>query len=405
MAGMTALAGPASAPEPLRVTDSAALALDYADQQLLAAVREVHQSLARRAFATTRGLSGSLPERAHAAASNSVYAGVSTAMRGSAGGLRALARWGVGAPLESSPVGRQVASILHALIGAELTAAGDTSCIRMALRDRAVDVPLEAGTIARTYPRAGNKLVLFLHGLAENDESWETRDQAGYADQLTSQTDWTPLLLRYNSGLPVSDNGAELAGLVSDLVAHWPVPVDSIALVGHSMGGLLARSTTVQAFAAGQDWVHKVTHVVCLGTPHLGAQLEKAVHLATNALNRVPRSVPFRAPRHGPRPVGLRHAHVSRDEWVGRDLTARWGEERIAIAPLAHVTYHFVAPDVDHQDSRADHVSLLQHPRIGDWLVSWLQQPQRRTDEPVTADDPLDADGYAMPTATALASG
>ena len=401
---MDALVGvPAPAPGPLRLTDSAALALDYADQQLLAAVREVHHSLARRALAATWVLGGSMPQRVHAAASNSVYAGISTAMRGSAGGLRALSRRGVGAPLESSPAGRQVSSVLHALIGAELAAAGDPGCIRMALRARATDVPLDAETLARTYPRTGGKLVLFLHGMGENDESWRGRGGSSFADQVMARTDWTPLLLRYNSGLPVSDNAAELADLVADLVAGWPVPVESVALVGHGMGGLLARSTTVRASAAGHAWVDKVTQIVCLGTPHLGAQLEKAVHLASRTLARVPEPV-ARGSIRNRRSVGrLLHAYVSRDEWVGRDLTARWGEDRIAIAPLPHVTYHFVAaavaedatgrlghrlagpstdgtPAVDAEDAHpeGEHLSsaassgLLHHPQIGDWLVSWL---------------------------------
>ncbi len=52
----------------------------------------------------------------------------------------------------------------------------------------------------------------------------------------------TPVYLRYNTGLPVGRNGADLAWLLDDLVAAWPVPVRSIALVGHSMGGLVVRA-------------------------------------------------------------------------------------------------------------------------------------------------------------------
>lgn len=167
------------------------------------------------------------------------------------------------------------------------------------------------------------------------------------------------------------------------------------------MGGLLARSATVHALAGQHDWVGRVTHVVCLGTPDLGAQLDKAALLGARALALMPASVPLAAPRTVP----LQHARVTRDGWAGHDLTAKWGEDRIAVAPLAHAAYHFVAaaphqpgqlvrrvgdlirsagatrldtgepssdPVEDSLDT-SDHESLLSHPRVADWLVSWLQ--------------------------------
>ncbi|GAA1810448.1 hypothetical protein [Nostocoides veronense] len=39
----------------------------------------------------------------------------------------------------------------------------------------------------------------------------------------------TPVLVRYNSGLRISDNGAALGALLADLVAGWPVPLTRIA--------------------------------------------------------------------------------------------------------------------------------------------------------------------------------
>jgi hypothetical protein len=44
------------------------------------------------------------------------------------------------------------------------------------------------------------------------------------------------------------------------------------------MGGLVARSALHQAAAAGQDWPGRVQRLVCLGTPHHGAPLERAGH-------------------------------------------------------------------------------------------------------------------------------
>ena len=393
----------APAPEPVRTTDSAALALDYADRLIMGAVRDLHLSVASRLLPASRLVGGSLPERVHSMSSNALYAGLSTTIRGSANGLRALARRGVGTPLEASLAGRQLLSTINALVGAELAEAGDPGGIRMALRVGAGDVPVDPAALEAAYPQASGKIVLFLHGLGENDESWQPRqpwqNDAGYATRVARETDWTPLVVRYNTGMRVSDNGAELAALIGRLATCWPVPITSIAFVGHSMGGLLARSATVHALAGQRDWVRRVTHVVCLGTPHLGAQGEKAAHLGARALALVPSS----AARASARTVPLRHAYVSRDDWAGHDVTAPWGEDRIAVAPLSDAAYHFVAagrprpqqlagrgdhvrssgtgsrdsgepssPVEDALDA-GDHVALLSHPQVADGLVTWLQ--------------------------------
>ena len=228
------------------------------------------------------------------------------------------------------------------------------------------------------------------------------------------RTDWTPLTLRYNTGLHVSDNGAYLVDLVDRLLETWPVPVTDLAFVGHSMGGLVVRSATAQAMGAQREWVGRVRRVVCLGTPHLGASLEKAVHVGARALALAPQAAPFGRilDVRSPGIVDLRHGYISRDEWHGHDLTARWGRSRIAAAPLPGARYHFIAatvgpsrshplsqllgdwfvrypsavgrglrgdPVVDVAETEylpsTDHFALLNHPRIADWLVDWFGDP------------------------------
>ena len=51
--------------------------------------------------------------------------------------------------------------------------------------------------------------------------------------------------MRANSGLPLAENSVDLAGILTGLVQEWPVPVRRIALVGHSMGGLVVRGACV----------------------------------------------------------------------------------------------------------------------------------------------------------------
>ncbi len=96
------------------------------------------------------------------------------------------------------------------------------------------------------------------------------------------------MYVRYNTGLHVSANGHRLARLLDDLVAGWPVTVDELVIVGHSMGGLVARSACHYGDEDTLRWTELVTHVFCLGTPHLGADLEKGANALAWALGRLP---------------------------------------------------------------------------------------------------------------------
>ena len=397
-----------------RLTDSAALAVDYADRLLVATARDVHRSAAAKVFTVTRRLGAAPVERVHDGITGALYGGVSTVARVTSRGLRALASRGVGAPTEATFTGRQVLSVVNGLVGAELDAVDDPAAITMGLRAGGRDVDVDHAALAAAYPAPTGRLVLFLHGLSESDESWLRRsDRVGstYAERLRADTDWTPLTLRYNTGLHVSDNGTQLVALVDRLLDQWPVPVTDLAFVGHSMGGLVVRAATAQAMAGRSAWVDRVRRVVCLGTPHLGASLEKVVHLGARGLALLPTAAPFGRilDVRSPGIVDLRHGYISREEWHGQDLTSRWGGSRLAAAPLPSARYHFVAatvgpsqrhvasqlfgdwfvrfpsasgrglrgdPVVDVAETTylpsTDHFALLNHPRIGDWLVDWF---------------------------------
>lgn len=394
-----------------RTSHTAALALEYADRLVLSTVRDMHGAIAARAFAYLP--LGRIPA-AHGAASGRIYAAISLGFRGSSSLARAAASHGVGRPIEEGVRGRQVVAVVNSMIGPELAEHGDPHAISMSLRRDAADVPCEPGALSTAYPDARSGLVLLVHGLGENDDSWGVRaecDGASYDLRIEADTGATPVLVRYNSGLHVSDNGAELDLLVEDLIESWPVPVARVHLIGHSMGGLVVRAATNQAVARGAAWPGLVANVVCLGTPHLGASLEKAVHLGARALRVVPETVPLARilDVRSPGIVDLRHGYISRDEWYGQDLTSRWGLDRVAAAPLAHADYHFVAAtlgrsrghlasqvlgdwfvrfpsaagrgrsgapivahaEVDHVPN-AHHFALLRHPLVADWLVQWI---------------------------------
>lgn len=172
------------------------------------------------------------------------------------------------------------------------------------------------------------KLVIFVHGLCENERYWWFGAERNWGDRgvsygslLREDRDWTPLYLHYNTGLHISESGRVMAGYLETLVDEWPVPVTEIALVGHSMGGLIVRSAAHQAAALELTWVEALRHIVGLGAPHLGAPLERWVNARTRAMAKLPETRPF-AVWLDRRSVGikdLRHGSLIEDDWTGGD--------------------------------------------------------------------------------------
>jgi pimeloyl-ACP methyl ester carboxylesterase len=178
---------------------------------------------------------------------------------------------------------------------------------------------------------------------------------------LRDSDGWTPLYAEYNSGLHISDNGRLLATYLDELQAAWPVPVTEIALVGHSMGGLVVRAAAHQA--ADFAWAGSLRHVIGLGAPHLGAPLERLVNRGTHALGRLPETLPF-AQWLNRRSVGikdLRHGAVLEDDWFGIDPEDRL--DRCNPATLVPgVQYSMVSATLSRKpDGVFAHDLLVQH--------------------------------------------
>ncbi len=286
--------------------DAAALAADYAEDLLVGTVREVHGAVSSRVHRVTERVAGgtTIGHRIHDGVSKAVYTSISATLKVSAKGLRAAGEAGVGADIESSPRGRFVRSAVNGLIGDRLRDEGSRFAFDMGVRVDGRDVVLDRSGVAAAFPSATEKLVVFVHGLSENEAYWnraarprtearrEVPDRRSYGDRLVADG-WTPVYLRVNTGLPIAENGVAMAALLSRLVESWPGDVGRIALVGHSMGGLITRAACAVATDSDTPWTDLVTDVVCLGTPHLGAPLERVVTKGVAAMGRLPEAAPF----------------------------------------------------------------------------------------------------------------
>lgn len=120
------------------------------------------------------------------------------------------------------------------------------------------------------------RLVVFLHGLSSHEQMWafpsqqEQPERISYGSLLMQEESVTPLYLRYNSGLHISENGRLLSVLLEELLEVYPEPVEELVLVGHSLGGLLIRSACHYGEQTNCKWVKSLSKAIYLGTPHHG---------------------------------------------------------------------------------------------------------------------------------------
>lgn len=325
----------------------------------------VHQSVRRRL-----GLAaGASPER-----TGGLTGQVYRAVRGVAGWVG----WGTEAALatvlpllddpaslpDASPQREAVLAALNGVLGDRLLAMGNPLAQAMELRVNGQPLNLSRDALSAQLPQAGPHLLLLIHGLCMNDVQW-CRNGHDHGAFLAPALGATPVYLRYNSGLHTSVNGRELALLMERLLAVWPVPLERVTLVGHSMGGLVARSAIATGRGLGLRWSTRVQDLVFLGTPQHGAPLERAGHGADWLLASNPFTAPF-ARLGRIRSAGitdLRHGHVQDADWQGRDRFASGADHRQPLPLPDGVRCFAVAATLAGQRSR------LAERLTGDGLV------------------------------------
>jgi pimeloyl-ACP methyl ester carboxylesterase len=247
--------------------------------------------------------------------------------------------------LSHSRRGRAAISAMNAVIGDALEKKGSPLAIRMAARRNGADLACDRVNLKRAYRRPTQRLGVFLHGLGETEEGWRRGDaRLHFSRRLRRDFGITPIEIRYNTGLHISDNGRNLSDLLENLLDAWPVPVKELVLIGHSMGGLVARSACHAGNTAGRRWPSRVRHLIALGAPHTGVPLEKSVHAAAWALRAVPETRPI-ANILDLRSAGirdLRFGYLTEDDWRGEDPNRLLHDSRSDVPQLPSCTHTFI---------------------------------------------------------------
>lgn len=193
------------------------------------------------------------------------------------------------------PEREAILAALNGVLGDHLATTDNPLAISMQFRRAGRPLPLERHALRMRFGEVTPKLLVLLHGLCMNDLQWH-RAGHDHGEALARELGYTPVYLHYNSGLSVSTNGRILAPLMEGLYSVWPVPIERLVMLGHSMGGLVARSAIHHgAFLqrGGLRWPGRVNDLICLGTPHQGAPLERAGHGLDLLLGAAPYAAPL----------------------------------------------------------------------------------------------------------------
>lgn len=310
-------------------------------ERLVEPVEGMHRIISGRAFRYV-GPPGAPVRAVH----DTVVGGVYESIRRAAGWLGT----GVGAmlaarlpavdPVSSTSPGAGLQAALNAVWGDELEARGNTLAVSLSVRAEGRAVALDAASLAAAFPSPTDHIVVLLHGLGQTEQCWLsplTDGAPGLHERMVGSSRLSPVGVRYNSGLPVAQTGAELAGLVESLSESWPVTRPRISFVGYSMGGLVARSAYAAGIAAGHEWVRDALDLVTVGAPHHGSPVARGLRIGSQALGIARTSRPLRD--------FLETASAGiKDMEDGAGVATAW-EEAAALPPgeAGAIRQHFVA--------------------------------------------------------------
>lgn len=313
--------------------------------------------------------------------------------------------------IKSSDKKEVLLSVLNGVIGDYLEEKENPLKIDMQFRYESKAIQIDSESLKETYPKINGKILLMIHGSCMSDIQWNHKNH-NHGETLSEELDKTPIYLNYNSGKHISTNGKDLNKNLQKLVKNWPVPVEEIVIIAHSMGGLLTRSALYYADQNNNKWRKHLKRVVFLGTPHHGSHLERIGNYMDLLLESLPYLKPFA--RLGKiRSAGvtdLRYGNLVDEDWQHSGRFERKGDQRKHIQLPNKIEFFAVAATIGKETAGStrkfgdnlvevksalgqhkktaknlnfkeentwivyenNHLELLSNPKILDKLKTWL---------------------------------
>lgn len=252
-----------------------------------------------------------------------------------------------------TPASVRAQAILNGMWGDRLDRRASPLAVEMSLRHRGLPVPLEPSAVAAVVQPPTTQVAVFVHGWSCTEAVWVGPGEGPgnapptFGQHLRADLGYTPLYVRYNTGRHVSENGRSLSRLLQRLSEIYPLPIEELVLVGHSMGGLVVRSAAHHGDEAGATWLNALRHVFCLGSPHAGSTLEQGTQLLTSLLGAVPtplaRAWTDILETRSSGIKDLRFGYTRDEEWRDLDPDEVFTDGRLEPHLVEGVAYHFAA--------------------------------------------------------------
>ena len=318
-----------------------------------------------------------------------------------------------------TPAREAVLAALNGVLGDHLAASQNPLATQMGLRYEGRALTKQSMPPASAVT---GKVLLLIHGLCMNDLQWSVAagddpKRFDHGQLLADALGYTPVYLRYNTGLHTSQNGRELSRQLEQLVRDWPHAITNLSVLVHSMGGLVIRSALAVAQEETQEelltWPARLKNIVFLGTPHHGAPLERAGNWVDVIVGSTPYSRPFSklVQLRSAGITDLRYGHVVDADWQGHDRFRKKPDSRTPVPLPEHVACFTVAATLAGQRSpvaerligdglvplasalgqhaqahrnlqfdkasqrivyRTGHMALLSSPEVADQVLTWL---------------------------------
>ncbi len=243
-------------------------------------------------------------------------------------------------------------SILNGIIGDYLHHTSNGLSIDMQFFRNGQPLHLGKEKLKQYDSNLSPKICILIHGLLNNETTWNFADldDVNYGTLLQNDFNYTPFYLRYNTGMHISENGKLLSQLMETLINEYPIEVEEILIIAHSMGGLVARSACHYAPVQGEAWINKISKLIFIGTPHLGAPLEKFGNVVTYLLKKIPVSYTrVSGDIINLRSSGikdLRFGYLTDDDWKSHHPDQLLKNNKSTVPLLKHADYFLITGTV-----------------------------------------------------------